>query len=237
MAAEDWREMLFDQVFEELSFRTAADASVAEREESGTFGSNFSLTYGELSFQSLAVAIDRIRQDLGLLSDAGGVFCDLGSGVGKGVIAAVLLHEFDKCYGIEILSSLHNFALEAQGKWDELKVSAAELSERQRATAITFTNGDFASSAASLADVDLAFANSTAFDENVMKTLARAVEAMRPGSLVITFSMKLPSAAFEVVAKFFHCMSWGEATVYIHRRLAKRDAFMSKLAQGAVGAS
>ena len=33
----------------------------------------------------------------------GGVFYDLGSGCGKGVIAAHLLHNFQKCHGIELV--------------------------------------------------------------------------------------------------------------------------------------
>ena len=36
----------------------------------------------------------------------GGVFVDLGSGSGKGILAAALTHNFDKCVGIEILDSL-----------------------------------------------------------------------------------------------------------------------------------
>ena len=31
----------------------------------------------------------------------GGIFYDLGSGIGKGVIAASLLHKFNICKGIE----------------------------------------------------------------------------------------------------------------------------------------
>ncbi len=38
---------------------------------------------------------------------SGGVFCDLGSGSGRAVFAAAMLHDFDKCLGIEVLASLH----------------------------------------------------------------------------------------------------------------------------------
>jgi len=46
------------------------------------------------------------------MQEAGGVFYDLGSGAGKGVLAASLLHPFDKCCGIELLESLHEMGLE-----------------------------------------------------------------------------------------------------------------------------
>jgi hypothetical protein len=37
----------------------------------------------------------------------GGIFYDVGSGSGRGVFAATLLHNFDKAEGIEILTGLH----------------------------------------------------------------------------------------------------------------------------------
>ena len=49
----------------------------------------------------------------------GGTFFDLGSGVGKGIIGATLLHDFDKCIGIEILDSLNKMALELKQIYEE----------------------------------------------------------------------------------------------------------------------
>lgn len=46
------------------------------------------------------------------MENDGGVFYDLGSGAGKGVIAASLLHPFERCCGIELLDSLHCMGLE-----------------------------------------------------------------------------------------------------------------------------
>jgi tRNA G46 methylase TrmB len=44
--------------------------------------------------------------------EVGGKFVDIGSGSGKAVFAAALLHKFDDCVGIEILEGLHNLAEE-----------------------------------------------------------------------------------------------------------------------------
>jgi len=55
---------------------------------------------------------DLIKNKFGGMQEAGGVFYDLGSGAGKGVLAASLLHPFDKCCGIELLESLHEMGLE-----------------------------------------------------------------------------------------------------------------------------
>lgn len=40
----------------------------------------------------------------------GPVFCDLGSGIGKTLIAASLLFNFSSCHGIELLEALHRGA-------------------------------------------------------------------------------------------------------------------------------
>lgn len=41
----------------------------------------------------------------------GGAFYDLGSGTGKAVLAAALLHDFDECKGIEIADSLYDVSM------------------------------------------------------------------------------------------------------------------------------
>lgn len=49
------------------------------------------------------------------------MFYDLGSGVGKAVIAAAILHNFDKCVGIEYLGSLHSLALSLKADYEDTK--------------------------------------------------------------------------------------------------------------------
>ena len=41
------------------------------------------------------------------MQNRGGIFYDLGAGVGKPVFAASILHHFDYCGGIELLEGLH----------------------------------------------------------------------------------------------------------------------------------
>ena len=55
----------------------------------------------------------------GLSEEGKGVYYDIGSGTGKPVFAAVLMHSFEKAVGIEILESLHNAALETLAFWNE----------------------------------------------------------------------------------------------------------------------
>ena len=53
----------------------------------------------------------------GFLQKRGGIFYDLGSGTGKPLIAAAVLHNFGYCYGIEILEGLYTTSLEIQSSY------------------------------------------------------------------------------------------------------------------------
>ena len=48
----------------------------------------------------------------------GGKFYDLGSGTGKPVIAAAILHNFDVCVGIEILEGLYSMSLDVAAAYN-----------------------------------------------------------------------------------------------------------------------
>jgi Histone methylation protein DOT1. len=52
----------------------------------------------------------------------GGTFYDLGSGIGKAVISAGLLHNFDVCAGIELIPSLYSLSLQLQQKYLKRKI-------------------------------------------------------------------------------------------------------------------
>lgn len=48
-----------------------------------------------------------------------GVYYDIGSGTGKPVFAAALLHSFKRAVGIEILKSLHDAAVQTLSFWNQ----------------------------------------------------------------------------------------------------------------------
>lgn len=69
--------------------------------------SSQNLTYGEVEYASIAEIFEYIKEEHGVFSKPGGIFVDLGSGIGKGVIAGALIHEFEECIGIEILDDIY----------------------------------------------------------------------------------------------------------------------------------
>ena len=175
------------------------------------------MTYGEIKFTSFGRIFSWIRERLGELQEPGGVFYDLGSGTGKPVFAAALLHDFDRCVGIELLEGLHACALELQTRWDAMKTAdPPTLKSGEQRTAIELINGDITTDEWS--DATFVFTNSTCFTSQLMRELAELSLELKPGALWVSFTRELPSEEWELLLSEQLAMSWGPATIYIQRR-------------------
>ena len=117
------RDALYQQILGEFADARLGQ-SISKRERDQTRQDDKSLVYGEITFESFAIAMQKIRLkygkpgkgysgDAGVLQKPGGVFVDLGSGTGKACLAAALMHPFEQVRGIEVLEGLHRFATEA----------------------------------------------------------------------------------------------------------------------------
>lgn len=179
-----------------------------------------SLVYGEIAFVPFKVVLDVLKRWHHVLKKPGGTFLDIGSGSGKAVFAAALLHDFDACYGIEVLEGLHGISQEVLQRWEKLIKPNFALSMQKKRTRITFTQGD-ALVVDWPANVDLVFLNSTCFGERLMHALARKLAlCCKSGAIVITATHKLPDAQNFVELRQLTVTqeAWGDATWYLHRR-------------------
>lgn len=113
---------VYDSVMQSFPVTLGKAVSKKEREEMNLRDPN--LVYGEITFETLGLIFEKIKKVYGrpfqgdsgpegVLQSCGGVFYDLGSGTGKGVIGAAVLHNFDVCYGIEYLEGLYSLSLDA----------------------------------------------------------------------------------------------------------------------------
>ncbi len=153
-------------------------------------------------------------------------FYDLGSGIGRGVVAAAFLYPFKKCVGIEFLGKLHSIALEIKSKYekksDEIASSLLSLQNDNAGKvipAIELYNDDFLKH--SWRDATFILANSTCFSADLMAALSKkAEEELPPGALFITFTKRLSNLGenWDVRDGFRRLMSWGIATIYIHKK-------------------
>ena len=118
---------VYDAVMQ--SFPTTLGKSVSKKERDELGLKDASLVYGEITFETFAIVMEKIKKVYGLpfanscgpagmLQSRGGIFYDLGSGTGKPVIAAAICHNFDVCYGIEVLEGLYSMSLDAMNMYN-----------------------------------------------------------------------------------------------------------------------
>jgi hypothetical protein len=113
----------------------------------------------------------------------GAVFYDLGSGTGKVVLAAALLHDFSTCCGIELLSGLHSVARTYKQSWDDSKaLSMSTCTSTSTSTSINVAAPALRYIQGSILDItvgnwpqdgDVVFANTHCFDPAMMTSLSK----------------------------------------------------------------
>ena len=166
-------------------------------------------------------------------NNPGGNFVDLGHGTGKGILAGAMMHQFERCWGIEILESLQNVSLNLKGVYDAYLAETEPASYEQTfgwpvASAPRFeaVQGDIFEH--DWSDSDMIFCNSTCFFPEMMERIYLKTLSCRKGTWFISMSKKLPHAAkvdpkrpvdeslqWELILAIKLEMSWGKATVHV----------------------
>eukprot|EP00501_MAST-03F_sp_TOSAG23-6_P001877 GSMAST32.ASY1.ANO1.1955.1 assembled CDS len=187
-------------------------SSVSSKERRGKTYTGSKFVYGEIRFDSFSLAIHKVRI-YGGLKTPGGIFYDLGSGIGKPCFAAALLHDFDKVYGIEMLPGLNKVANDILVKWNELVGDKYAWKETQ------FICSDLCTF--DWTDATVVFANSTCFTEELMAKIAEKALSLKKGTFFITFTKALPNVEgfWYIHEAKSYTMSWGPATVYIQEKI------------------
>ena len=66
---------------------------------------------------------------------------------------------------------------------------------------------------------DLVFMNPTCFDAILMEKLAKQAERLSVGTVVITATKPVPSPKFELLEQCTMTETWGEATIFVQRKI------------------
>lgn len=156
---------------------------------------DLNLTYGEIDLESFLALLSLVKPS------PQQVFYDLGSGVGKTVMAAARTYKFKKSYGIETLKSLH-------------QVAQHKKSLCATPGSIEFQHQNLLE--ASWPDADIIFINVASFVAHRWHELCEKL-IQHPAPTIITCSKPLPKTHFEIQATQVLC-SWGIVPAYIHRR-------------------
>ena len=171
-----------------------------------------SLTYGEICDMEAVDHMFGVLQQQGLMTKTRtGKFYDLGSGSGKVIVAAALLHSFESCCGIEILASLHGIADIVQAEYHRYFTSPRLEVYHGSITDLTLKDWT---------DGDIIYVNSTCFSNELFAEMASIAKKMKVGSIMITLSQVLPKATgFRLFHESRETMSWGEADYYFHKKI------------------
>ncbi|MFH1291739.1 MAG: methyltransferase domain-containing protein [bacterium] len=154
-------------------------------------------TYGEIVWDGFEQILDRAP-----INSKHQVFYDLGSGVGKAVIASALSGKFKKCYGIELLDSLYQASRKVLLEYKQTVATSQEIDFIQA----DFFEYDFS-------DADVVFVQCTCMMDYALERLQEKMSILKPGSLVITATNKLKEP-FEVVDNGKFEFEWGMSKVY-----------------------
>jgi hypothetical protein len=173
----------------------------------------FEYTYGEIQFTSFIALISLTHPN------AQTVFYDLGSGVGKAVLACAMVFDVQKSCGIELFHRLSLTALHQKQRLLE------QPEYQDKATKIHFIHSDFLR--ADFSDATLVFINATALFGETWLALNQRLAMLCPNAIVLTTSKALSSNAFEVKKTTTVAMSWGLVKAYLHQPIRPPDAELS----------
>lgn len=164
--------------------------------------------YGEIDFISFIALLSLAKPSPQT------IFYDLGSGVGKAVIASAMVFNLKKCCGIELFYEMHSAAVSQKQKL------AALSSYAEKSNAMYFIHGDILTT--DFHDATLIFINATAFFGDHWRHINDQLTKTIHCQTVITTSKKLISNAFIVVNATKVRMSWGIVNAYVHHRANKK---------------
>ncbi|CAI5711086.1 unnamed protein product [Hyaloperonospora brassicae] len=193
----------FESVYRGFGVEYAKELSSEARKSSNYIKSSY--VYGEILFFPFAKLIRYVAPSLPEFA----VFYDLGSGTGKAVVAASLVHPFEQAIGIEFLEPLVRCAEKRKHALEKLKTPLLQ-------TDIDYIAGDLAT--CKWENGDVVFCHGTCFDDKEWTQISLAAERLKQGAFFISTTQVLRTGLFEVVKSLQLPMSWGTATAYIHRR-------------------
>ncbi|MBL6665144.1 MAG: methyltransferase [Rickettsiales bacterium] len=158
--------------------------------------------YGELPLETC-------KDILEFANPKKGLFCDLGSGTGRVVLAMQLLGNFKKSAGVEILEGLHNQSTKIH---NFLKENYPQLAKH-----ISFHNNDIFKT--KLHNVDFILMNHPFKDGEIFHKLEeKFLNELKPGTKIVTIIRALKDPSFKKIATKTLKFSWGDSSVHFFER-------------------
>lgn len=209
---------IFNDLVGSFSLESGEELSLKERECLAGIP-DITLTYGEIDFVSICEIFYTINNRYGGLPS--GIFYDLGSGMGKAVVAAAMCGQFTVCRGIEILNTLYSISEQVKQKYNRDMPDIIRNNKHlfTKFVDIELSRGnmfDF-----NWSDASIVFANSTCFGTDMMRRIGSA--PLNVGTIGISFTEIYLGDGWIILESIRKTMSWGQATVYIQRYVGSQN--------------
>lgn len=177
-------------------------------------------SYSEVDASSFLRVLFKLRVHGHLKKPGKGVFVDCGSGVGKNVFLASMVHTWERCIGIEGLTSLANAADGLKQRFKDIVLPKLDSAQEPD---LSFITTNFLEErllvSATLVYADLTWLSPPQFD-----TLQSMFDDLTHGAVVITLGQPLDSDAFFLLWRDKTARTtWGTAPAFVYERKPPRD--------------
>ena len=163
------------------------------------------LIYGEVSYFAIYELIAMLKSK-GYVQGQQHSFLDLGSGVGKAMVMAAFIHQFEACYGFEVIQELHQMALELFEKCRE-DVGPTRLESIQ---------DNYMTASWPAATIILS--NSTCLTRTAFEELLQKADLMPPGTIFISMSKAVHRDGWTLVEQSQKILHWGMCSFHVYVR-------------------
>lgn len=192
--------ILYDDVSSFLIFQNEKDRTEGELSKS--------LVYGEIPFLSIKSIIEFAQEKTGL-DCQNSVFYDLGSGIGRNVIACSILFNFAQSIGIEIMQDLHSIA-------NEKKELLQEAYQDKFIEGINFIQDNIMNQDISNGDLFLLCYPFTNNEKLFLELEDKMINSLKDGAIVISLIRALRNDKFHRFGRKSFIFSWGKSTAYFY---------------------
>lgn len=165
----------------------------------------YEYVYGEIDIQSFIALLSLLHPN------SSTVFYDLGSGVGKTVLACAMVFEIKKAYGIELFSILDQAAKQ------QLQQLCHLPNYQSIHRKINFICDDFLT--VMLDDATIIYIAATGLFGETWIQLNQRLEQLSHSPLIITTTKKLLSPRFTILHQTKVQMTWGIVDAYIQKMI------------------
>lgn len=195
-----YAERLFQKLYADINgYEVSIEAQNQYQGEAQSF------IYGELPFETCQNIINQIQPK------DNGVFFDLGSGTGRIVMTAHLLHNFRKSIGVELLDGLHNKACKIKNTFEQALLPP--IQNKLAGNELQFLKANIFD--VNLSEADLVFINHPFKDDQLFEKLEnKLIAELKPGTKVVTIIRHLRNPAFKTLGNKIYKFSWGNSTAH-----------------------